>query len=78
MVHHTFDEIKEIVDYFNYNRSTVRKTAAHFKISKSCVHRYLTKVYPNNTSRKILDENKSERHIRGGQATKNKYLSMRS
>ncbi len=72
------DEIKDIVNYFNYTRSTVRKTAKHFHISKSIVYNYLTKVYPNSTSREILDKNKSERHIRGGQATKNKYLSMRS
>ena len=72
------DEIREIVDYYNNSRSTVRKTAEHFKISKSSVYRYLTEVFPNSESREILDENKSERSIRGGLATKNKFLSKRS
>lgn len=67
-----------IVDYFNSHRSTVRKTAKHFGMSKSTVHRILTKIYPNELSREILDTNKAERHIRGGQATKNKYFSKRS
>ena len=72
------DAVRDVVDYFNSNRSTVRKTAEHFKISKTTVYDYLTKVCPNSTSREILDKNKSERSIRGGQATKNKFLSKRS
>lgn len=67
-----------IVDYFNFHRCTVRKTAKHFGISKSTVHNILTKILPNELSREILDTNKAERHIRGGQATKNKYLTKRS
>ena len=73
-----WDLVREVVDYFNNNRSTVRKTAEYFKISKTTVYDYLTKVSPNSISREILDENKSERSIRGGQATKNKFLSKRS
>ncbi len=73
-----WDLVREVVDYFNNNRSTVRKTAEYFKISKTTVYDYLTKVSPNSISREILDENKSERNIRGGQATKNKFLSKRS
>ena len=75
---HNLDKVEEVVNYFNSNQSTVRKTAEHFNISISTVYNYLTQVNPNETSRKILDKNKSERHIRGGQATKNKYLSKRS
>ena len=70
--------VEQIVDYFNTNRSTVRATAKHFGISKSTVYRYLTEIKPNETSAEILCINKSERHIRGGEATKNKYLAMRS
>lgn len=70
--------VETVVNYFNQHRSTVRKTAKHFGISKSTVHKYLTQVMPNKTSREILDYNISVRHIRGGQATKNKYLSKRS
>lgn len=52
------DTIKEIVDHFNENESTVRKTANHFGISKTSVHLYLTKVMPNATSKRILKTNK--------------------
>lgn len=70
--------ITTVVDYFNEHHSTTRETAKHFNISKSRVHRYLTQTMPNKISSEILAYNKSIRHIRGGEATKNKYLSMRS
>lgn len=67
----TFDSdfVKEVVNYYNSNRSTVRATAKHFGICKATVHNYLTKIMPNPISREILDYNKSVRHIRGGLAT---------
>lgn len=58
----------------------VRQTAKTFGVSKSTVHKdvteRLTQVNPTLASeaRKVLDLNKSERHIRGGLATKEKYL----
>ena len=61
------------------NNSTVRATAKIFGISKSTVHKDLTeRLIRENPAlfkevRKILDLNKSERHIRGGLATKKKY-----
>ena len=67
------ETISAIVKYFNENESTVRETPKHFGISKSSVYNYLTKVMPNKVSTRILKKNKEERHIRGGQATKNKY-----
>ncbi len=70
--------VEQVVTYFNENRSTLRATAKHFGISKSTVYKYLTEVKPNDTSAEILCINKSERHIRGGEATKNKYWAMRS
>ena len=60
--------------------ATVRGCAAFFGISKSTVHKDLTikLKYINPTLhkevKKILDLNKSERHIRGGEATRKKYL----
>jgi len=60
--------------------ATVRQTAAYFGISKSTVHKDLSmKLKYINKSlylqvKEILEHNKSERHIRGGEATKRKYL----
>lgn len=62
------------------NNTTVRQAAKHFGISKSTVHKDVTErlaqVNPSLAAetRKVLDINKSERHIRGGMATKEKYL----
>ena len=59
--------------------ATVRAAARHFGISKSTVHKDLTqRLEPYNHGlylqvREILDENKRERHIRGGMATRRKY-----
>ena len=72
------DFVAEVVNYFNTHESTVRETAKHFDISKSAVHRYLTKISPNQKSAEILAKNKAERHLRGGQATKDKYQRERS
>ena len=71
------ETVKEIVDYFNKNESTVRETAKHFRISKSIVYHYLKQIMPNPTSEAILKKNKEQRHIRGGIATKNKYLNKK-
>ena len=59
--------------------ATVRSAGTHFGISKSTVHKDLTqRLKQYNYAlylqvREILDENKRERHIRGGMATKRKY-----
>ena len=61
------------------NKATVRATAAKFNISKSTVHKdvsdRLKKVDPvlYLKVKSVLETNKSERHIRGGLATRNKY-----
>ena len=68
-------------EYIVEHRSTVRACAKEFGISKSTVHKdvsvKLKKVNPGlyQKVKEILEINKSERHIRGGQATKLKYLS---
>ncbi len=70
----------EIAQYIIDNNATVRQTAKQFGISKSTVHKDVTERLPqiNPTlalnARKVLDVNKSERHIRGGLATREKYL----
>lgn len=69
----------EIARYIIDNNTTVRQAAKHFGISKSTVHKDVTErlvqVNPAlaKEARKILDVNKSERHIRGGLATREKY-----
>ena len=67
----------EIARYIIDNNTTVRQAAKHFGISKSTVHKDVTErlaqVNPS-LARKVLDVNKSERHIRGGLATREKYL----
>ena len=76
---------KRAIDIANYIielNTTVRQTAKQFGISKSTVHKDVAErlVLINPTlaaeARKVLDMNKSERHIRGGLATKEKYLHM--
>ena len=70
----------EIARYIIDNNTTVRQAAKHFGISKSTVHKDVTErlvqVNPSLAAeaRKALDVNKSERHIRGGLATREKYL----
>ncbi len=73
----------ELGEYIVEHKSTVRATAKEFGISKSTVHsdvaQRLRKVNPALYSevRKVLEDNKSQRHIRGGLATKEKYLLMK-
>ena len=70
----------EIARYIIDNNTTVRQAGKHFGISKSTVHKDVTErlvqVNPSLAAeaRKVLDVNKSERHIRGGLATREKYL----
>lgn len=70
----------EIAAYIIDNNATVRQTAKKFGVSKSTVHKDCTErllqINPSLAAeaRKVLDVNKQERHIRGGLATKEKYL----
>ena len=78
-----FDYISERVvkegQYIIETNSTVRAAALHFSISKSTVHKDVTERLKEidkqlfNEVRRVLNINLSERHIRGGLATKNKY-----
>ena len=73
-----------IAEYVIETSDTVRGAAKHFGISKSTVHKDLAyklkkinkKLY--NRVNDILQLNKSERHIRGGEATRQKYLNKKS
>jgi len=70
----------DIAHYIIENNATVRQAAKNFGVSKSTVHKDITErlqqINPTlaNQARLVLDTNKSERHIRGGLATKEKYL----
>ena len=72
----------ELAHYIIDSKDTVRGTAKKFGISKSTVHKdvseRLKKINPllAREVRIILNENKAERHIRGGMATKLKYSHM--
>ena len=72
----------EVANYIIQNNATVRQAAKKYGISKSTVHKdcteRLAQVNPTLAAdvRKVLDVNKSERHIRGGLATKEKYLHL--
>lgn len=70
---------EELAVYIIENRATIRAAAKHFGISKSTVHKDISErlqlcnraLYQE--AKNILEINKAERHIRGGNATRNKY-----
>ncbi|HBY19911.1 MAG: sporulation transcriptional regulator SpoIIID [Clostridiales bacterium GWE2_32_10] len=74
------ERVVEVANYIVANHSTVRDTAKKYGISKSTVHKDVVYRLQDVNKllyeevRDILDMNKAERHIRGGMATKNKYL----
>ncbi|MEA4816088.1 MAG: sporulation transcriptional regulator SpoIIID [Lachnospiraceae bacterium] len=71
----------EVAKFIVNTNTTVRETAKKFGISKSTVHKDITdrveKINPSlaRDVRKVLEINKAERHIRGGMATKEKYMN---
>jgi len=70
-------------EYLVKNNATIRATAQKFGISKSTIHKDLTeRLQKSNPTlykkvKKILDKNKAERHLRGGAATKKKYMEQK-
>ncbi|WP_317855165.1 sporulation transcriptional regulator SpoIIID [Chakrabartyella piscis] len=70
----------EVAKFMIGSNATVRETAKKFGISKSTVHKDITdhmqRIDPDLALevRKVLEVNKAERHIRGGLATREKYL----
>ena len=77
------ERCEEIAEYVIETGATVRAAALHFGISKSTVHKDLViKLKYVNKSlyeqvKLVLALNKSERHLRGGEATRRKYLKGR-
>ena len=73
-----------LAHYIIETKDTVRSTAKKFGVSKSTVHKdvsdRLLRINPvlAKEVREILDENKAERHLRGGMATKLKYLKEKN
>ena len=73
----------ELAHYIIDSKDTVRGAAKRYGVSKSTVHKdvseRLLKINPELASevREILNENKAERHIRGGMATKLKYSHLK-
>ncbi|MCD7723013.1 MAG: sporulation transcriptional regulator SpoIIID [Clostridiales bacterium] len=74
----------EIGKYIKNSGATVRRAGTVFGISKSTVHIDVTKrLYEIDRElyygvKKVLEENKAERHIRGGKATKEKYEKLKT
>lgn len=74
---------EELAEYIIKTGCTVREAAKKFSVSKSTVHKDVTERLKNINSvyyfrvKRILEKNKSERHIRGGMATKRKYDVMK-
>ena len=77
------ERASRLAQYIIDSKDTVRGAAKKFNVSKSTVHKDLSerilKINPvlAHEVRLILDENKAERHIRGGMATKMKYKQMK-
>jgi putative DeoR family transcriptional regulator (stage III sporulation protein D) len=79
MKEHIWRRVIDISEYVLENRATVRDAAKTFGISKSTVHKDVTERLPRLNPalaakvKEILDSNKAERHLRGGEATRRKY-----
>jgi len=71
-------------EYIVESKDTVRKTAAKFGISKSTVHKDVTERLKHinpplyREVALVLEQNKQERHMRGGEATRQKYIQRRA
>ncbi len=73
------ERARRLALYIVENNATVRSAARHFSVSKSTVHKDLTErlrevdhaLYVQ--ARVVLEQNKAERHLRGGEATRRKY-----
>ena len=77
------ERVLEIAGYIIEHDATVRSAATVFDVSKSTVHTDMTKRLPSLDAtaykkvKVVLDKNREERHIRGGEMTKQKYSKMR-
>ena len=77
-----YDRCAVLGQYILENRATVRETAARFGISKSTVHKDVTEALKRSNPalfqsvKAVLEQNKAERHLRGGESTRRKYLLL--
>ena len=73
---------RELAVYLIERRTTIRDAAKHFSVSKSTVHKDLSerleRIDRTLYAQEILEQNKAERHIRGGDATRRKYQKNRN
>ena len=80
MLYQNKERCEILGEYLVEHRTTVRAVAAQYLISKSTVHKDVTerlkRIDPALYAqvKEVLEENKSERHLRGGEATRKKYL----
>ncbi len=83
MLYQNKERCEILGEYLVEHKATVRAVANRFFVSKSTVHKDVTEkllhINPGLYSlvKEVLEENKSERHLRGGEATKAKYLEKR-
>ena len=76
------ERAEQLALYLIENRATVRAAAKKYGVSKSTVHKDISERLPQvNRSlylqvKEVLDENKAQRHIRGGLATRKKYKGI--
>ena len=74
---------RELAVYLIERRTTIRDAAKHFSVSKSTVHKDLSERLKEIDRslyvqvKEILEQNKAERHLRGGDATRRKYQKQR-
>jgi putative DeoR family transcriptional regulator (stage III sporulation protein D) len=79
----TWDRAIRLAEYIIETKNTVRKTAAVFGISKSTVHKDVTERLKHinpplcREVALVLEQNKQERHMRGGEATRMKYIQRK-
>ena len=75
------ERVLELARYITETGATVRSAAARFRVSKSTVHKDITErlleINPGLAA-EVKEENKAQRHIRGGLATREKYLHQKS
>ena len=75
---------KILGEYIAKNEATVRSTAIHFGISKSTVHKDVTEHLQKSDPilfeevKEVLEKHKEVRHLRGGEATRKKYLKLKN
>lgn len=80
MKDHIWKRVLEVSRYITRTKATVRDAARVFGVSKSTVHKDVTERLPKinrelaSKVKRVLESNKAERHLRGGEATRRKYM----